>query len=190
MFLGEVDKINLRKTFVDSPYDFHIWAHDSNKAGNDRHVVGIHTRNSKESKPEAHILGYSLISNGSGKDQTTSDYHVLNKQFGIHNVGAMIGDNAKTQTGQFKGLVKMNFKLFNKQMFVVGCYPHVLNISVRRCCQAAFGSKGDMSNPCIQQLHYKIAWLHQKRPNFYKSMYAILGLFYKEPPLPQMWVET
>ena len=38
--LGEVHKINLRKKFVDSPYDFHIWADDSNKAGNDRHVVG------------------------------------------------------------------------------------------------------------------------------------------------------
>ena len=82
------------------------------------------------------------------------------KQFGTHNVGAMIEDNAKTQTGQFKGLVKMNSKLFNKQMFVVGCYPHVLNITVRRCCQAAFGSNGDMSNPHIQQLHYKIALLH------------------------------
>ena len=33
--LGEVDKINLRKKFVDSPYDFHIWTDDSNKAGND-----------------------------------------------------------------------------------------------------------------------------------------------------------
>ena len=99
VILGEVDKINLRKKFVDGPYDFHIWADDSNKAGNDRHFVGIHTWDSKESKPEAHILGYSLISSGSGKDQATADYHVLNKQFGIHNVGAMIGDNAKTQTG-------------------------------------------------------------------------------------------
>ena len=100
----------------------------------DMHVVGIHTWDSIKSKPEAHILGYSLISSGSGKDQATADYHVLNKQFGIHNVGAIVGDNAKTQTGQFKGLVKMNSKLFNKQMFVVGCYPHVLNNTVRRCC--------------------------------------------------------
>ena len=70
------------------------------------------------------------------------------------------------------------------------CYPHVLNITVRRCCQAAFGSKGDMSNPHIQQLHYKIAWLHHEGPNVYQSMYTILGLLDKEPPLPQMWVET
>ena len=97
----------------------------------------------------------------------------------------MVGDNAETQTGQLKGLVKMNSKLFNKQMFVVGCYPHVLNITVRRCCQVAFGS-----NPHIQQLHYKIAWLHHEKPNFYQSMYTILELLDKEPPLPQMWVET
>ena len=47
-----------------------------------------------------------------------------------------------------------------------------------------------MSNPHIQQLHYKIAWLHHERPNFYQSMYTILGLLDTEPPLPQMWVET
>ena len=38
VILGEVDKINLRKKIVGSPYDFHIWADNSNKAGNDRHV--------------------------------------------------------------------------------------------------------------------------------------------------------
>ena len=73
---------------------------------------------------------------------------------------------------------------------MVGCSHHVLNISVRRCCQAAFGSKDDMSNPHIQQLSNKISWLHHERPNFYQSMYTILGLLDKEPPLPHMLVET
>ena len=52
------------------------------------------------------------------------------------------------------------------------CYLHVLNITVRRCCQAGFGSKGDMDNAHICQLHYKITWVHHERPNFCKSIYV------------------
>ena len=53
------------------------------------------------------------------------------------------------------------------------CYLHVLNIIVciiYRCCQAGFGSKGDMDNAHICQLHYKIACVHhegQIPPNQY-----------------------
>ena len=61
--------------------------------------MGIHTWNKETEKPEAYVLGYSLISSGLGKDQATADFHTISKQFGINNVGAMIGDNAKTQTG-------------------------------------------------------------------------------------------
>ena len=68
----------------------------------------------------------------------------------------MVGDNAKPQTGHIKGLVKQNSELFQKQMFIVGCYPQVLNITVRKSCQAAFGCKGDMNNAHICQLQYKI----------------------------------
>ena len=75
-------------------------------------------------------------------------------------------------------------------MRTVGCYPHALSITVRRSCQAAFGSKGDMNNAHICQLQYKIGWLHHERPNFYKNMYVVLGILDKPPPLPQMWVET
>ena len=39
--LGEVDKINLRTRFAASQYDFHLWADDSKKGGNERHVVGV-----------------------------------------------------------------------------------------------------------------------------------------------------
>ena len=56
----------------------------------------------------------------------------------------MVGDSAKSQTEQFKGLVKMNSILFEKELFVVGCYHYILNIIVRQSCQAAFGSKGDI----------------------------------------------
>ena len=41
--LGEADKINLRRKFNQSQFEFHIWADDSNKGNTDRHVVGIHT---------------------------------------------------------------------------------------------------------------------------------------------------
>ena len=190
LYLGEVDKIHLRESFKDSPYEAHIWADDSTKGGSDRHVVGIHTWNKLTEKPETYILGYSLISSGSGKDQAKADFHVVSKQFGITDVGAMIGDNAKTQTGNKRGLVKMNSQLFDKEMFLVGCYPHVLNIVVRRACQSAFGSKGDMSNIHVQHMHYKIGWVHHAKPEFYQSMYVNLGILEKAPPLPQMWVET
>ena len=56
----------------------------------------------------------------------------------------MVGDNAKSQTGQFKGLVKINSILFEKELFVVGYYRYILNIVVRQSCHAAFGSKGDI----------------------------------------------
>ena len=55
----------------------------------------------------------------------------------------MVGDNAQSQTGQFKGLVKMNSILFEKALFVVGCYHCILTIVVRQSCRAAFVSKGD-----------------------------------------------
>ena len=129
----------MRESFNDSPYEAHVWADDSNKGGSDRHVVGIHTWNKLTEKPEAYILGYSLMSSGSGKDQAKAVFHVVSKQFGITNERAMIGDNAKTQTGNKQVLVNMNNQLFDKEMFSMGCYPHVLNIVIRRACQSAFG---------------------------------------------------
>ena len=43
-------------------------------------------------------------------------------------------------------------------MFFVGCYPHVLNIMLRRMWQAGFGAKGDMNNNHVLQLLYKVSW--------------------------------
>ena len=120
--LGKADRINIGNRFSASKSDFHLWTDDSNKGGNDRHVVGVHTWNNETEKPDGLILGYSLVSSGSGKDQTEADFPVINKQFGITNVGGMVGDNAKTQTGHIKGLVKQNSELFQKQMLKVACY--------------------------------------------------------------------
>ena len=47
-----------------------------------------------------------------------------------------------------------------------------------------------MDNAHICQLHYKTAWVHDERPNFYKSICVVLQMLDKEPPLAQMWVET
>ena len=47
-----------------------------------------------------------------------------------------------------------------------------------------------MDNAHICQLHYKIAWVHDERPNFHKSICVVPKMLDKEPPLAQMWVET
>ena len=99
--LGEVYKINLRTCFAASQYDFHLCADDSKKKWHERHAVGVpHTWNSESQKPEGYILGYSLLSSASGRDQVKADYHIIRKQFGIiTNVAGMVDDNAQTQTG-------------------------------------------------------------------------------------------
>ena len=93
----------------------------------------------------------------------------------------MVGDNASTQKGKVNGLLANNARIFGKEMFFVGCYPHVVNIMMRRMCQARFGTKGDMSNPHVLQLLYNISWLHHERSSQYKVMYVSLGILNKEP---------
>ena len=83
-------------------------------------MVKVHTWNSESQKPEGYILGYSLLSSGSGRDQAKTDYHIIRKQFGTTNVAGMTDDNAKTQTGHKSGLVKQNSILFEKELFIVG----------------------------------------------------------------------
>ena len=68
------------------------------------------------------MVGVTL-SSGSGRDQAKADYHIMRKQFGITNVAGMVGDNAKAQTGHKSGLVKQNSILFDKELFIMGCYP-------------------------------------------------------------------
>ena len=47
--------------------------------------------------------------------------------------------------------------------------------------KVGFGSKGDMDNAHVCQLHYKIACVHHERPNFYKSIYVVLKILDKDP---------
>ena len=132
-----------------SEYDFHLWSDDSFKGGEERHVVGVHTWCPIESKPRAYVLANSLTASGSGKHQSDVDYHVVKNEYDITNVSGLVGDNASTQKGKVNGLLANNARIFGKEMFFVGCYPHVLNIMLRRMCQAGFGAKGDMSNPYV-----------------------------------------
>ena len=85
-----------------------MWSDDSKKGGNERPAVGVpHTWNSESQKPEGYILGYSLLSSGSVRDQAKADYHIIRKQSSIiTNVAGMAGNNAQTQTGHKSGLVK------------------------------------------------------------------------------------
>ena len=85
-----------------------MWADDSKKGGNERPAAGVpYTWNSESQKSEGYILGYSLLSSGSGRDQAKVDCHIIRKQLGIiTNVAGMAGDNAQTQTGHKSGLVK------------------------------------------------------------------------------------
>ena len=103
--------------FAASQYDFHLWADDYKKCG-------------------------TLLSSGSGRDQTKADYHIIRKQLGIiTNVAGMVGDNAQTRTGHK-----------SKTPF---CLIKSYSLCGVTFCQR---SKGDMDNAHICQLHHKIAW--------------------------------
>ena len=125
-----------------------------------------------------------MTASGSGKHQSDVECHVVRDVYGITNVSGLVGDNASTQKGKANGSIANNSKVFGKDMFFVGCHPHVLNIMLRRMCQAGFGAKGDMNNNHVLQLLYKVSLLHHERPSQYKSMYVSLGILSKEPPLP------
>ena len=58
------------------------------------------------------------------------------------------------------------------------CYPHILYSP--QMLSSRLWTKGDMDNAHICQSHYKIAWFHHERPNFYKSIYVVLKILDKE----------
>jgi len=145
---------------------------DSNKGGEERHIVGVHTWCAEINKPRAYVLSNSLTASGSGKHHSDVEYQVVRDEYGITNVSGLVGNNASTQKGKANGLIANNSRVFERDMFFVGCYPHVLNIMLRRMCQVGLGAKGDMNNNHVLQPLYKISWLHYERPSQYKSMYA------------------
>ena len=70
----EADKLILRKSFGSSQYDFHVWSDDSNKNGEERHVVGVHTWCPEINKPRAYVLAKSLTASVSGKHQSDVEW--------------------------------------------------------------------------------------------------------------------
>ena len=158
LLLGEVDKIMLTELLSKTKYEIHLWGDDSHKNNEERHVFGVHTWHPQKHHPVRYVLGNLLTASGSGKDQAAVEFHTANKIFGITNVGAAVGDNASTQSGRKKGVVAMASANFNKEMFFVGCYAHVMNILLKRVAYAGFGSKGDMSAFNIMQLHFKVSF--------------------------------
>ena len=84
-----------------------------------------------------------------GKHHSDVDNHVIKNEHDITDVSGLVGDYAFTQKGKVDGLLANNARIFGKEMFFVGCYPHVPNIMLRRMCQAGFGAKGDTSNPYV-----------------------------------------
>ena len=123
VLLGEADKLIVLKRFRNSKYDFHIWSDDSNKGGEERHIVGVHTWCQETHKPRGYVLANSIVASGLGKHQSDVDYHVVHDTFGISNVSGLVGDNASTQKGKSKGLIANNSKAFGKEMFFCGMLP-------------------------------------------------------------------
>jgi len=86
--------------------------------------------------------------------------------------------------------VPTTVKHLGRKCFLWDVTPLILNIMLRRMCQAGFGAKGDRNNKHVLQLLYKISWLHHEHPSQYKAMYVSLGILCREPPLPQSFIDT
>ena len=98
-----------------------------------------YTRGVKKHKPRVYVLANSFVASGSAKHQSDVDYHVVHNTSGISNVSDLVGDNASTQKGKLNGLIANNRKVFEKEMFFVGCYPYILNIMLRECAKQGLG---------------------------------------------------
>lgn len=156
LLLAEADKILLKRFLSTTQYEILFWVDDSHKNHEDRHVFGVHTWHPEKGHPVRYVLGNLLIASGSGKDQADTEYHVASKIYGVKNAGALIGDNASTQCGTRNGMAAMLTANFKKEVFFVGCYPHVLNIILKRAAYTGLGSKGDQTSFNVMQLHYKV----------------------------------
>ena len=185
-----MDKAILHDTLSTSPYDVAVFADDSNKKGEDRHMVGIHTWSSKHNCPVGYLLADTLVTSGKGEDQAKTDHHVLKNIYGIQSICGVVGDNASTQSGGKKGQAVELGALFKRKTVFIGCYPHILNIALRAGMTEGFGHRGQMSSFNLFQLHYKIGYVHHQKPSYYKSLYVSEKILSKPPPLPQEFVET
>ncbi|XP_065178845.1 uncharacterized protein LOC135809422 [Sycon ciliatum] len=190
LLLGEVDKAILRDTLSSTPYDIAVFADDSNKKGEDRHMVGVHTWSAKRNCPAGYLLADTLVASGRGADQAKADHHILKNVYGIRTVCGVVGDNASTQSGDKKGHAVALGGLFKNKTHFIGCYPHVLNIALKTAMVDGFGHRGPMASFNMCQMQYKIAYLHHQKPTYYKSLYVSLKILAKPPPLPQEFIDT
>eukprot|EP00117_Sycon_ciliatum_P032485 scpid45126/ scgid25179/ len=190
VLLGEVDKQLLREVLTTTTSDIHVFADDSNKRGEDRHMVGVHTWSEEKQQPVTYVLANTLVASGSGKNQAMTDHNVLQNVYGVANISIVVGDNASTQSGSKKGHAVELAALFKCETTFVGCYPHILNIALRNGMVQAFGLRGTMQSFNMFQLHYKVGYVHHGKPTYYKSLYVSEKILSTPPPLPQEFVET
>ena len=190
VILGEVDNMQLREKLESTLYDTYVFADDSNKGHEERHIMGVHTWSEPDQGPVGYVLANTLIATSSGKDQADADFHILKNIFGIKDVTAVIGDNASTQSGAQKGQAVELGRLMEGTPFFIGCHPHIVNIALRNAIANGFGSRGSMSEFNLFQLHYKVGYVHHQRPTYYRALYVSQGITTQSPPLPQEFIET
>eukprot|EP00117_Sycon_ciliatum_P005381 scpid48283/ scgid9350/ len=190
VLLAEVDKALLQEKLASNVYDTHVFADDSNKRGEERHMVGIHTWCDKLQSPIAYVLANTIVASGSGQDQAQVDHHIVHDVYKVQTISAVIGDNASTQSGAKKGQAVELGRMFGNTTVFVGCYPHILNIALRNGMSEGLGQRGTMMEFNLFQLHYKVGYIHHQKPTYYKALYVSEHILPKPPPLPQEFVET
>eukprot|EP00117_Sycon_ciliatum_P044581 scpid18064/ scgid32145/ len=190
VLLGEVDKAVLRKQLSTTEFDIAVFADDSNKRGEDRHMLGVHIWSAERGGPVGYLLANTIVKTGRGADQADTDYHVLKKVYGVNKICGVMGDNASTQSGARKGQAVELGKKFSVPTVFIGCYPRILNIALRNAMTDGFGQRGTMQDFNLFQLHFKVGYVHKQRPSFYKSLYVSEKITSVPPPLPQEFIET
>ena len=93
ILLGEVDKAMLREELRTTLNSIHVFTDDTNKTGEDRHMVRIYASSEKKQKSITYALANILVDSSSGKDQAATDHHILKVVYG-DSVTDIIGDNA------------------------------------------------------------------------------------------------
>ena len=188
LLLAKVDKAILKESLSTTEHDIAIFADDSNKRGEDRHMVV--TWSVKHACPVGYLLADTIVASGRGEDQAHAEYNVLSNVYGVKTVVGVVGDNASTQSGAKKGHAVELGNLFKARTVFIGCYPHIINIALRNGMAKAFGQRGQMTSFNLFQLQYKIGYVHHQKPSDYKALYVSKNILNKSPPLPQQFMET
>eukprot|EP00117_Sycon_ciliatum_P018933 scpid75139/ scgid17326/ len=170
--LGEVDRLNLSHVLATVDSDVCLFADDSNKGHDERHIMGVHVWSAQQNRPVGYILANTVIASSRGSDQASADHHILTSMFGVKSVATVMGDNATTQSGAKKGHAVELGKLFGGKVTFIGCYPHIVNIALKTAIGDGFGGRGGMSAFNLYQLHFKVAYVHHQHPSYYRALYT------------------